>query len=157
MNKFAVDYNSLKDKLNTKRHYKYSDVKHKLVKVAYDIVKFEDGGGIDGLWQIQKTDEGDVIVAMYSDSNDEKKALSSNWSVLLDKTASVANIFYKDEYVKKIASSEVEVENFKMLAEILPETLNENSNLREKMLSSLSSDDKEYLINKFPELKREVL
>ena len=63
MNKFAVDYNSLESELTPRpQYFRYDDVKDRLRKVAFDVVRFKDGDDISGLWQIQQTDEGEVIL-----------------------------------------------------------------------------------------------
>ena len=49
MEKFAVNYNDLDGTLAPRAEiYRYEDVKHRLKKVAYDIVRFVDGDDISG-------------------------------------------------------------------------------------------------------------
>ena len=68
MKKFAIDVDSLENKLQKKTAYRLEDVKDKVRKVAFDVVRFVDNDAtIDGLWQIQKHDDGEYIVAMYED------------------------------------------------------------------------------------------
>ena len=106
MNKYSVDYSDLDQELSVDKFYHYAEVKNSLVKVAFDIVKFKDSEGIDGLWQIKATDDGEVIVAMYSDddikiassaSTFKTASLKSPWSVLPDHRNSTVHLFYKDE------------------------------------------------------------
>ena len=55
MKKFAVGYASLQSSLEKPKVYKLEDVKDKIKKVVFDVVRFLDSDNIDGLWQIQHT------------------------------------------------------------------------------------------------------
>ncbi len=133
------DYEVLSNKLTAKKAFKYEDVKNRLIKVAYDIVKFRDSDpSIDGLWQIQNTDDGEVIVAMY----EEKPTLESksNWATILDKTASNINVFYKNEFITKLSSSDFPEQadiDIKKLSSHLPESLENNKSLRVAFFNNL--------------------
>ena len=94
MDKFAVDYSTIEKDLNRPKFYKYEDVKDKLVKVAFDVVRFMDTNeDIDGLWQIQKTDDGEVIVAMYDTPDSKEIKAESDWHVFPDRKNASINIF----------------------------------------------------------------
>lgn len=125
MSKYSIDYEHLEKFASKKKHFRYEDVKDKLVKVAFDIVKFRDDyQDIDGLWQIRNTDDGEVIVAMYSapelkvessgEGSVEKKASLREWEVIPGNDK-CAHFFFMSEPVYKIASSdlgEVDLEEF---------------------------------------------
>ena len=61
MDKHSVNYDNMNKKLTEKKAYKFNDVKDRLIKVAFDVVKFKDSDNIDGLWQVQSSDDGEVI------------------------------------------------------------------------------------------------
>jgi hypothetical protein len=155
MKKFAVDYSKLQGTLDGKKAYRLEDVKDRVRKVAFDVVRFMDSSdNIDGLWQIQHADDGDYIVAMYDEKDSNKEATSSNWSVILDKRSSNLNIFYKNSPVTKIASSDAGIPKEEMhLAEsYLPRRLAENEKLATSLLKSLSGEGRKALLTQHPEL-----
>ena len=82
MPKFSLDYNQIADIIN-KRKYALEDVKDKIVKVAFDIVRFKDSD-LNQLWQIHHTDDGDYITALYDEEeNSLKKAEESSMLLIL--------------------------------------------------------------------------
>lgn len=158
-NKYSVDYSALNEKFTEKPTFKYADVADRLVKVAFDIVKFKDSDNIDGLWKIQATDDGEVIVAMYdSDAVDTVKtasARSEEWAAIADSSRKYVNIFYKNDPVSqvKLASFGFEPNDADMLCEILPAKLSQSKSFRDDLLNSLSTNDREELFSKYAELK----
>lgn len=103
MNKFSVDYMDLQSKLSQKRAFRLSDVKEKIKKVAFDVVRFVDSDKLDDLWQIHRDGEDEYIVAMYEEEQVEKKASLINWRVIPDGSGKNIHLFYKDTPIKKIA------------------------------------------------------
>jgi len=156
MNKFAVDYSTLEGHFNRKKAYRLSDVKDKIRKVAFDVVRFVDSDNIDGLWQIQHTDDGDYIVAMYDDGEEKTEKSSSDWSVLTDKRAENIHIFYKNTPVTKVASASLGVpaDEVSFVCEYLPEKLASNKRLLVGLLSDLSSEDRKRLYEAHPEFNK---
>lgn len=151
MNKFAIDYSLLEQELDKPKIFRYADVKDRLVRVAYDVVRFQaPEEDIDGLWQIQTTDDGEVIVAMYEEG-DTKIAEASrsrgNWQVVSD-SGNNMHIFYKDHFVKRMAS----VENAAEIAKIACDKLNSSPESCQLLVAELPSDQKEELFRKYPEL-----
>ena len=155
------DYKVLNDKLSAKKAFKYEDVKDRLIKVAFDIVRFRDAdASIDGLWQIQNTDDGEVIVATYEEKP-ELQVTATNWAAQTDKAASTAYIFYKGAFVKKFSSKDIlpgvsaeDGLNIKDLAEHLPNSLETNASLRNAFINTLlTTDEREAFLSKYPELK----
>lgn len=153
MDKHSVDYGVMNKKLTDKKAYKYNDVKDRLIKVAFDVVKFKDSDNIDGLWQVQSSDDGEVIVALYEETPKSLETKSS-WSAVADKTASYVHVFYKNEPVIKIASSTLGVskDNVVSFEENLPKVLAENAGIRSLLLNELSERDRKSFTTKYPEL-----
>lgn len=145
MSKFSIDYQSLSNVVE-KNSYKLADVNHRLEKVAFDLVRFKDGNP-DELWQIQSADDGEYIVAKYSDEV-EKKA-SSPWEVVINKNSSEINIFYKNHPITKIASAEVDLSSVKRF---LPEKLASDKNFSKALIASLDTDTQKKIVKLFPEL-----
>jgi len=154
MDKFSVDYTTLEGDISRPKHYRYEDVKHQLVKVAFDVVRFMDSEDIDGLWQIQKTKEGDVIVAMYEQSSTPKES-KAGWEALTDKTGTVVNVFYKGASVTAIGLDQVGIpkEDAHLICESLPRKLAADSSFRKNMLGELSEQDRSELLREYPELR----
>lgn len=153
MEKFAMDYSCLDEKVNSPKRYLLSDVKHRIRKVAFDVVRFMDGSDIDGLWQIKKTEDGqEYIIAMY-DTPKEVEKTSSDWSVILDKRAN-ASVFYKGAPVVKLALASMgfTADETEVVSESLPQKLNENEKLAASLLRSVSPTIRTELVKEFPEL-----
>lgn len=80
--------------------YKLSDVKHKLEKVCFDIVKFKDEDQ-DDLWQVMNAEDGSYIVARYSSSDDDavkeaKASTTEKWDVLVSQ-AGYLHFYYNGQ------------------------------------------------------------
>lgn len=152
MDKHSVDYGVMNKKLSEKKAYKFNDVKDRLIKIAFDVVKFRDSDNIDGLWQVQSSDDGEVIVALYEDT--PKLETKSSWSAVADKTASYVHVFYKNEPVIKIASSTLGMskDNAVSFEENLPKVLAESAEIRSLLLNELSERDRKSFTTKYPEL-----
>ncbi len=151
MSKFSVDYSVLDSKIH-KKAYKLSDVKDQLEKVAFDIVKFKDGDNSANLWQIQSSDDGEYIIALYKPEEEVK--LASDWDVSVAKTAGSLQISYKGDPLVTMASSKLGIPNSEIhkVAEYLPKKLSENKTLVKALLNELPSSAKEMVLNKYPEL-----
>ena len=151
MDKHSVDYGFM-NKLAEKKHYKFNDVKDRLIKVAFDVVKFKDSDNIDGLWQVQSSDDGEVIVALYEET--PKLEAKSSWSAVADKTASYVHVFYKNEPVIKLASAYLGIskDDSVSFVENLPKILAENTGIRSSLLNELSEEDRKSFTTKYPEL-----
>lgn len=155
--KFSVNFSELQQQLRPKKPaYKYADVKDRLVKVAFDVVRFMDADNIDGLWQIQETDDGEVIVAMYDESSAQDKPTekTAGWSAMPDRAGNV-NVFYHETPVAKVslASLGMTDEDPGSVGKTLSEKLALNSSLRVSFLGTLSREDREALFRAYPELK----
>lgn len=148
--KQSIDYSKLENTIY-KKAYKLSDVKDRLESVAFDIVRFKDSDSSANLWQIQNSDDGDYIVALYQ--NDEVKT-SSHWEVSLLKTAGSIQISYKGDPLVVIASSKLGIPQAELpqVKQYLPAKLAENKKLVSALLKELTPSVRELVINKYPEL-----
>ncbi len=152
MQNFSVDFEKLDQVLN-KRAYKYNDVKDKLVKVAFDVVRFFDETNVGGLWKIQKNKDGEVIVALYEEPTIEKSASTKNyWNAILDSSKSNIYITYKNSVISKIASSDLPfpTEELETFAKSITENINSSSEFQEKVLKEADPQ----IVSQFPEFSR---
>jgi len=145
MQKFNIDYDVLK-KFSGK-YLDYNEVKHKLVKVAFDLYKLEDDKAAR-LWEVNKADDGNYIVALYSE--DEAIEKQSDWEVEINKTANNVNFYYKGDYVTKLSKADLGV-GFEKANE-LPQKLSENKKLVSILLKKADANTKNNLVRKYPEL-----
>ena len=154
MQKFAVDYLKLENKL-LKKAYKLSDVKDRLEKVSFDIVRFKDGDEASKLWQIQSADDGEYIVTLYEDDLSVlKTAKNSNWDAVLSKTAKVLNVYYKGDPIVKVATQRLGIPDNELssVEKYLPAKLSENRKLVQALLNELNETAKNTVLDKYPEL-----
>ena len=150
MEKYTIDFNALDQTINAPKRIKLADVKNRIEKVGFDVVRFVDDKNKLNLWQVI---DGEYIVAMYDEPKD---VITGSWSVESDKSNKSATIFYKDAPIKSVAFSELgisegEVNNFKA---VLPERLSNNKDFVTSMLNSLDINYKKALFEKYPELKK---
>ncbi len=150
MSKFAVDYSGLDDKIY-KKAYKLEDVKDKIEKVAFDIVKFKDGDAAANLWQIQNADDGEYIVAMYQP---EEVVKSAGWEVTVLKVANAVEFSYKGDPIVRVAANKLGIPSNELsqVEKYLPAKLAENKKLVKSLLNELSPSAKNAVLNKYPEL-----
>lgn len=150
MSKFSVDYSGLDNSVH-KKVYRLSDVKDRLEKVAFDIVRFKDADKSAELWQVQSADDGEYIVSLYQSDEDDKKEAS--WEVTAS-TLGTLNVSYKGEPVIKLAAAKLglSAEQAKAAPSYLPEKLASNKKLVNALLKELSLPAKQELLKKYPEL-----
>jgi len=155
MARFEVDYSVL-DKKVANKVYKLSDVKHKLEKVAFDVVRFKDGNP-EELWQIQSADDGEFVVARYETEDakeGQKITASTNWNVFVNKISSDINIFYKGRPITKIAASQLGVDpcDAETIQRFLPQKLATDKTFMKAFMNSLDANTKSELLKLYPEL-----
>lgn len=126
--------------------YKLADVSSRIEKVAFDVVRFKDDDNRANLWQIQSGEDGDYIIALYNE--DFRK--ESDWEAIVDKKASIIHIFYKKTELGKLSSQDLGDLDLERAAQILPQKLASNSQLKNLFLDRLPS--KQAVLSKFPEL-----
>lgn len=158
MNKFSVDYEGLQGNLYQEKYFRLNDVKDKIEKVAFDVVRFIDSDNIDGLWQIRQSDEGEYIVAMYDDQVSDSPVTKSSyhWSAMRDKTGSNVHVFYKGTPVSRIVLADLGLskEESISMCRYLPAKLAENKNLAASLLKELPENERQELFTKYPELNQ---
>ena len=151
MEKYNVDFDGLVNKLTAPKQIKVADVKDKLEKVAFGVVRYTDENNKTNLWQV----EGDYIVAMYDTDPEEKIVTTGSWSIESDKLNKSATIFYKNTPVTNVKFAELKInstEEINTFKKVLPDRLANNSELVSKMLNSLPKEYKESVIKLYPEL-----
>ena len=154
MDKYSIDYNQLEINLEKPKAFRYEDVKHRLEKVAFGTVRFMDANDdIDGLWEIQNTDDGDVIVAKYDYEDSQNMTSTSSWDVVPSRRGDTINIFYKGEPITAIASDKfgasVDISAICKQASI---KLASDSQFKDMLLDELSGVEKARILRKYPEL-----
>lgn len=153
MSKFNVNYSSLENKI-TKRAHRLADVKDQLVTIAFDVVRFKDDDNEANLWQVQSSDDGDYIVAMYNEDSEDIEKKASDWSVLVSKNGSDLQVSYKGDPLVRLASSKLGIPNVELhqAEKYLPEKLASNKKLVKALLGELSEAAKLEVSRRYPEL-----
>ncbi len=153
MSKHSIDYSALDNKIN-KKMYRLEDVKDRLEKVAFDVVRFRDEDNGANLWQIQSSEEGDYIVSLYDNSEDNVKVASakSDWEIV--PVRDQLQFFYKGDPVLKTAASSIGLskDDIGNISRFLPKKLAENKQLVSLVLNQTDSASKQRILNKYPEL-----
>ena len=146
---YTIDYDKLENQIS-KRSYKLSDVKNQIEKIAFDLCRFRDTDKGSDLWQIQSSDDGDYIVALY----ETEDKVASSWEVALNKTAGQLQVSYKGDPIVKVACSKLGIPNneWNNITEYLPAKLSENKKLVKALLNELPSTSKKEIYNRYPEL-----
>jgi hypothetical protein len=154
----GFDFNVLKN-LYDRNRIKLSEVSHRIEKVAFDIVRFRDGDEAAKLWQVQSADDGDYIVALYSDPSEsvEKTASAkepSSWAVEVSADHKYVDVFYKRDHVTKLslASLGIPSEEAHLLPKYLPKKLAESKSFSTKLIKSAGKEVQEYIVSQYPEL-----
>ena len=152
MEKYSIDFNVLDKEINAPKRIKLADVKDRIEKVGFGVVRFTDEKNKTNLWQVV---DGEYIVAMYDDPTDQQNKEGVAWSVESDKLNKSATIFYKNTPIKSVAFFELGVKDdeIKSFKEVLPERLATNKNLVKLMIDSVDQKYRTELFTKYPELK----
>lgn len=145
-----MDYSTLDSQIN-KKTYRLKDVQNQIEKVAFDIVRFKDNDKSADLWQIQSSDDGEYIVALYQ--NDEEK-VAHLWDVHLNKIAGTLQFSYKGEPIVSLSGHKLGVSKNELdqVPSYLPAKLAKNKKLVSALLQELPASTKQLVLNKFPEL-----
>lgn len=149
---FSVNLDNVTTQLS-KRAYRLSEVEDKIEKVAWDVVRFKNGNP-EHLWQIQDSPEGAFIIALYDEEDEVKTAVATTcpWTV----TAHHKNlhIFYKNEFLYKIAGSTLDVseEEMSFFQRCIPAKLASSPELVNSLIKSLDPQKAKTLLSKYPEL-----
>jgi len=156
MKHFSIDYQELANSVSHahKEFFKLADVKHRLEKVGFDVVRFKDGNP-DELWQIQNSDDGDYIVARY-DSEEPKVEgkTASRWDTMISESSGDINIFYKGQPITKIAASKLGIssDDLGTVKRFLPEKLASDKGFVKALLNTLDETSRDAILKLYPEL-----
>jgi hypothetical protein len=158
MANFDLDYNFLSQTVE-KKHYKLSEVKDRLVKVAFDVFRIK-GNDPEELWQVQSADDGDYIVARYNDVAEEIKTTATDckttetdWKTVV--ASEHLNVFYKGHPIMKLAAKQLGLSSDQLnyVQEFLPAKLAEDKDFVHKMLNELDNSKRSEILKLYPELK----
>lgn len=152
MIKFSVDYTDLQSKLSQKRAFRLSDVKEKIRKVAFDVVRFVDSDKIDDLWQIHRDGDDEYIIAMYTENEVEKCASLSPWKAVPDSSGTHIHLLYKNMPIKKIALAPlgIPLEDVWLVSHSIPQRLATDQSFLDSLLKELTSHERQALIEVEP-------
>jgi hypothetical protein len=152
MSQFTINYSNLENTIY-KKAYKLDEVKDKIEKVAFDVVRFKDDDNESNLWQIQNADDGDYIVAMY-EPTEEKVSNASNWAVSINKISGDLQFYYNSDHLVSMACNKLGIPESEInkVTKYLPEKLANNKTLVTALLNQLSQTAKNEVLNKYPEL-----
>jgi hypothetical protein len=138
--------------------YRLADVKHLLVKVAFDVVRFRDGNP-EELWEITSDKDGSYIVARYneeaaSDTTKTATASTNPWDVAVDDNTATIHIFYRQYPVAKLAAHSLGLscDDLPTVKSFLPKKLATDLKLRKALLSTLSNTERTVFLRNHPEL-----
>ena len=159
IDKFAVDLDSVAQKLMPSNSHRLADVEHRIEKVAYDLVRFRDNDDTDQLWKIQSTDDGPVIVALYNDNGglenvESEQQDKKDWEAISDKQA--MHIYYKGEPLVSLSSQQLGIpeKEFSLVQRWLPNKLAKDEELQQELLGKVSIASRKLIANRFPELTK---
>ena len=145
MEKFTLDYSMLQNSLNKPQMYRLADVKHKVEKVAFDVVRFIDNDKIDGLWKIERQGDDEYIVAMYEDTQKVAEAAVREWEVLAQDN--YLQFFYKNAAVKKLAVESLGFDKSEInsVCKLINKKFASDSNFVNLFVSELSESEKDVI------------
>lgn len=154
MDKFAVNYNDVKTQLNQKRKYRLADVKDRLQKVAFDVVRFVDSDKLDDLWKVERDGDDEYIVAMYDDqvlTSEASSVTANDWNVLPDKIGNI-HVFYKETPIKKIslASLNISQNDAHSTCRLVKEKLASSQTFLRKFVNELTETERDSLVEVNP-------
>lgn len=155
MNKFSLDYSKLEQSLTKKKYFLLEDVKDRLQKVAWDVVRFRDNEDTEMLWKIEDSPEGPVIVALYDEDTGKLKAESKGeWSVV--KEASRLHVFYKEAHVSVLDSNNTGIpeDELGIVSRWLPAKLASDEEFQSYVLSMAGKNGVSWVQSNHPELRK---
>ena len=149
MEKYGIDFGVLDKQLNAPKRIKLADVKDRIEKVGFGVVRFVDEKNKTNLWQVV---DGEYIVAMYDDA---PNATNGDWAIESDRLNKGATIFYKNTPIKSLAFSELGIkeEDVNTFKKVMPERLANNKALVRSVLNNIDATYRDELLGKYPELK----
>lgn len=158
-NKFNLDFSQLENSISPKKRvFRLEDVKDRLEKVAFDLVRFKDADMGAQLWQVSKDLDGQFIVALYQEDESnpgvEKTASKCPWEVFASSLTGDLQISFKGDPIAKLSSSKLGIpaSEIHKVPSYLPEKLASSPKLVKALLSELSDSTKKLVLSKHPEL-----
>lgn len=147
MRLFSVDYTPLEQL--TKRTYKLSEVKDRLVRRAADLVSFRDAPKNE-LWEVQSDADGEYIVARYEPEESEELPVKeastrSLWQAQAD--GNKVSLFYKGAQFAKFPHP-----NADTVKDFLPAKLAADKSFLSALLKTFSKERQVEVQNLYPEL-----
>jgi len=154
MRSFNLDPNVLEQHLakQAEKRFKWADLEPRIQKVAFDVVRFVDGSDVQGLWRVEPTPEGDVILALYEEPVLTKEASACPWRVVARN--SYLQIFYKDSPLTALAAKDLGIpENeLYLTASYLPSKLASSPEMVRKLMATMRKEAAQHIYQTFPEL-----
>jgi len=154
MANFSIDYNNFHKTVSNKT-YRLDEVKHRLEKVAFDVVRFKDSVDPEELWQIQSADDGQFIVARYSEEAGETKKASKDktWDVLVSQ-AGYIHLYYCGTPLAKFSATDLglSTEDLSTVKRFLPEKLATDKAFVKALISTLDGNTEQSILQSFPEI-----
>jgi hypothetical protein len=151
MPKNNFDYDQLNAKLN-KKTYRLDEVKDRIEKVAFDVVRFRDKDESSNLWQVLDAEDGhQYIIALYQDEEIKKSA----WAVKVSSLDNSLNFYYKGDPIATIPSVKLGLkkEDMVKVASELPNRLDTNKKLLSSLLKEVPLTVRKDIVSKYPELQ----
>lgn len=139
----SIDYSLLAQKQS--KTYKLSEVKDRLIKIAFDVVRFKDSP-VDELWQVMQADDGEYLVARYNEEEETTKTASLKSSFSATASNEEVQIFYKGTPLSKFAHQDAET-----ISHFMPNKLHTDLEFRKLYFNSLPKDRQIALSKLFPE------
>ena len=135
--------------------HRLKDIQDKIVRIAFDVVRFRDGDP-DELWQIMQSDDGNYIVAKYDEEAAEvsKTASTNPWDVAVDDNTATIHIFYRQYPVIKLNAHKLGLscDDLPSVKSFLPKKLASDNKLVKSLLKELSNTERTVFLRNHPEL-----
>lgn len=138
--------------------YKLSEVSNRIEKVAADIVKFKDDDNDAHLWEVQSSDDGAYIVALYDVQEIEKTASHNPWKIDVNESEKVIDVYYEDLFLKRFAAKELPFSEseFSLSKKFFAKSLATNEKLSKSLIKLLPESIKIKLAAKYPVLNKHI-
>lgn len=153
MSRFAFDFQALDQTMFQRKKFRLADVKDKITKVAFDVVKFHDSDDLPkGLWQVHSAEDGEFLVAMYDEPEAVKEAVSS-WSVIKNANNTHLNVFYQNVPIAKLGATQLGLaeDEVGLACDTLAQKLTDGK-FAKLLLQELPLEERQAAVSRFPEL-----
>lgn len=151
---YSVDFDDLQRKLKKNKAYRLADVKDRLKKVAFDVVRFVDSDKIDDLWQIHRDGDDEYIVAMYEDEEPltVNSSAKSPWSAVPDNAGNSVNVFFDGVPITRVALAPLGIpaSDAYLVSNSLPNKLASDESFLAKFVNNLTASERAVLEEALP-------